>query len=547
MSFGSRLFAMMLKLPPAETHDVAVENDIQIPMADGAILLADRYYPNDGVQRPLIMIRSPYGRSGIVGLINGRLIAERGFQVLVQSCRGTFGSEGEFNPLQQEHDDGLATVKWLKEQDWYPGQFATHGSSYQGFTQWSIAGEVGAEHVAMLTMDTSSEFHSLFSPGDGFWLELALSFVNTIDIQEGSQLKSMLSAGGPKDPMQKAYLHLPLNEADKVGIGKTVSYWQEFISHETEDDWWKKVDCRQKLPNLETPVFMISGWYDIAVAQTIRDFQLMHSAGRPARLTIGPWVHGDMKSVTYNFGEALAWFRAHLLEDKSGIRENPVQIYVMGADEWRNLPNFPPKDVQTQHWYLQPEGVLSTELAPASEPDAYRYDPANPTPNVGGATLLRNNGPKDNRKLEARDDVLIYTSAVLERPLTIIGATQAELYLKSNLEYTDCFARLCDVDPKGKSTNICDMLVRLFPGKIEPELDGCLKVVIELTPTAYQFQRGHQIRLQVSSGAFPRWSRNLGSGEPLATATTMKIAQQTVYHDPDHPSAIILPIENLKK
>jgi putative CocE/NonD family hydrolase len=187
-------------------------------------------------------------------------------------------------------------------------------------------------------------------------------------------------------------------------------------------------------------------------------------------------------------------------------------------------------------------GSLAQDTPPESEPDCYRYDPADPTPNVGGAGMGKVTGPKDNRTLEARADVLTYTSSRLDRDIEAIGPVSAELFIRSSLEHTDFFARLCDVDPSGKSMNVCDGLLRLVPGRPAPEPDGCLKVAIDLWPTAYRFRRGHQLRLQVSSGAFPRWARNLGSGEPLATATTLCTADQSVYHDPAHPSAVVLPI-----
>lgn len=548
MSIGSRLFAKLLNLPPAETHDIAVEKDIEIPMPDSVNLLADRYYPRDGENPPLIMIRTPYGRAGIFGMVNGRLIAERGFQVLVQSCRGTFGSGGEFVPFQDEQADGLATIEWLKKQAWFNGQFAMHGSSYQGFTQWAVARDAGPELKAMLTMDTGSEVRSLMFAGGAFGLEDGLNFVNILETQEGSQFALVWSQLGPNNPLKKAYHHLPLNEIDNVAFGKIVPFWQDLVtSNKEEIKWWDQSDFSETLSEVSASAFMIGGWYDVYITQTIRDYQLLKRAGQQPQLTIGPWVHADMKSVSFNFGEALAWFRAHLLGDKSGVRDMPVRIYVMGADEWRDFPDFPPENVGLQVWYLQANGRLSPNLPDHSEPDHYRYDPADPTPSVGGASLGKAKGPQDNRELEARSDVLVYTSESLAEPLEIMGTVQAQLFVQSSLGHTDFFARLCDVDPKGKSTNICDMLIRLEPGQIEPEADGSLKVEIDLSPTAYRFNIGHAVRLQVSSGAFPRWSRNTGSGEPLGSANKMLVAEQTVYHDPEHLSAVVLPVVGYRR
>jgi putative CocE/NonD family hydrolase len=217
----------------------------------------------------------------------------------------------------------------------------------------------------------------------------------------------------------------------------------------------------------------------------------------------------------------------------------------MGENRWRDFADWPPP-VRIGSWYLQPGGALATSLPPSSEPDRYRYDPADPTPAVGGNSLgsRKRMGPKDNRVLEARPDVLVYTSAPLEYDMEVIGPLRAELYVRSSLEHTDFFARLCVVEESGKSINLCDGILRLTPGSVTPEPDGSLHISVEVWPTAYHFRRGQRIRVQVSSGAHPSFARNLGSGEPLASGTKLCVAEQTVYHDPEHPSAILLPVLN---
>ena len=240
--------------------------------------------------------------------------------------------------------------------------------------------------------------------------------------------------------------------------------------------------------------------------------------------------------------DTLAWLDAHLKNDRRRLRETPVRILVMGTKQWRDFADWPPP-ATIQRWHLQPQGGLAPAPAPESDPDHYRYDPADPTPAVGGNSLgnPKRMGAKDNRDLEARSDVLVYTSAPLERDLEVIGPVNAEFFVHSSLEHTDFFARLCVVDLAGKSTNLCDGIVRLSSG--QPAGDGgSLRVQIELWPTAYHFRPGERLRLQVSSGAHPRFVRNLGTGEPLATGTTLAVADQTVFHDPAHPSALSLPV-----
>jgi uncharacterized protein len=291
-----------------------------------------------------------------------------------------------------------------------------------------------------------------------------------------------------------------------------------------------------------SPVYVLGGWYDIFLPQTIADYMRLKQVGAQPYLTIGPWAHTMFGWMPIAIHESLAWFRAYLLNDRTGLRHKPVRIYVMGADEWREYDEWPPTGYAAQHWHLQPNHTLDTAMPQETTPDTYHYDPADPTPAVGGTTLSRNSGPKDNRELEARADVLVYSSALLYRDIEVIGTVQAELYVKSSLDYSDFFVRLCDVEPSGKSINVCDGLLRLCPGHPAPQADGCLKIDVVLWPTAHRFLAGHRIRLQVSSGAHPRFARNPGSGEPLASATTLVAADQTVYHDPAHPSAILLPV-----
>jgi putative CocE/NonD family hydrolase len=542
MSISSRLIGRLFDLPKAETYKITIERDVKVTMPDGIVLLADHYYPDKG-KPPTILIRSPYGRRNIFGLMFGRPFAERGFQVFIQSCRGTFGSGGTLDPFHQERADGLATVEWMKVQDWFNGELVTFGASYLGFTQWAIAKEVGSILKAMSTWVTSAEFRTVTYPGEALWFESSFGWTSQVVTQEGSPLGALMGMLAGDRKMRPAFRHLPLIEVDEIVLGRPVQFWREWLAHnEPGDEWWTRSDFSGTVPEVTAPNHMGSGWYDLFLRQTLRDYLALVHAGLQPYLTIGPWTHTNLRYMGVSLREALAWFRAHLLGDRSGLRKMPVRVFVMGADEWRDLPEWPPSNSRPQRWHLHSGQVLAPETPPESEPDHYRYDPADPTPGVGGAAMSANSGPKDQRKLEARSDVLVYTSAILDRDMEIIGPVQAELFVQSSLEHTDFFARLCDVHPSGKSINICDALVRLIPGRPPRESDGTLRLNIDLWPTAYRFKRGHRIRVQVSSGAHPRWARNPGSGEPLATAGTLYTADQTVFHDPAHPSAMILPV-----
>jgi putative CocE/NonD family hydrolase len=475
-------------------------------------------------------------------LLFARVFAERGFQALIQSCRGTFGSGGMFDPFRNERADGLATIRWLKAQDWFSGAFATFGGSYLGFVQWAIAADAGPELKALAIQVTASELRSSAYPGGSYWLELSLNLAYGFAHQENSPFALFLDMARSGRVLRPAFKHLPLWEADEVAVGKPAPFFRDWLKHNAPgDEWWQPVDFSGTLSKVTAPVHLLEGWFDLFTPQTIADYERLRQAGRQPHLTIGPWTHGSLGQLQVQMRESIMWLRAHLLGDRSGLRDKPVRVYVIGAEEWREYSEWPPSGYQVQRWLLQSGGKLSTAIPEESEPDRYRYDPADPTPAVGG-TGLSISGPKDNRALEARADVLCYTSEPLDHAMEVIGPVRAELYVKSSLEHTDFFARLCDVYPSGKSSNVCDGLLRLLPGHPVSESDGCLKVGIDVWPTAYRFQRGHRLRLQVSSGAHPRFARNLGSGEPLATATTLVVADQIVYHDPTHPSAIILPV-----
>jgi hypothetical protein len=240
--------------------------------------------------------------------------------------------------------------------------------------------------------------------------------------------------------------------------------------------------------------------------------------------------------------EGLDWFNAKLKGDDEAIRPYPVHLYLQGADKWLGYESWPPP-TEPSLFYLQTMGQLATSKpAAGSPPDPYRYDPADPTPNLGGALLSTEAGQVDNRPLEARPDVLTYTTEPLTAPLTVIGHVRLQLYVRSSLEHTDFYGRLCDVQSDGRSLNVCDGLFRVQPGRGEPQPDGSLCIEVDMWATAYQFQPGHRLRLQVSSGAHPRISRNLGTGELLMHGTTVQAAEQTIFHDPEHPSALLLPL-----
>lgn len=540
MTLLSRLMSRITHLPPAETYNVLVERDLKVTMPDGVVLLADHYTPRDVENSPLLLVRSCYGRRGLFGLTYGQLFAERGFQVVVESTRGTFGSGGTLSPFD-EHDDGLATVVWLKQQPWYPGSFMTNGGSYLGFVQWAIARDAGADLKGMAIQESASEFRSQTYTGGAYALDATLSWTNLVTHQERTNvLLALLFPASRK--LRPLFAHLPLRDIDKLATGEHAPFFQEWLAHnEPGDPYWETRSFDQTVQDVSVPVHMMTGWYDIFLPWQLRDYRTLRENGQRPFLTIGPWSHTSPE-LAFALSEAISWLQAVAHGKAEQYRQTRVRIFVTGANEWRELSDWPPPGVSAQRFHLQPRFGLAPDLPSASEPDHYRYDPADPTPSLAGPLLTGKAHPTDNRSLEARADVLTYTSPPLDQDLEVIGPVQVDLFVQSSREHTDFFVRLCDVDQKRTSINVCDALLRVTPGHPMQDVDGTLHLTFDLWPTAHRFRSGHCLRVQVSSGAHPRYARNPGSGEPLGSATKLLVAEQSIYHDSVHPSAIILSV-----
>jgi putative CocE/NonD family hydrolase len=296
------------------------------------------------------------------------------------------------------------------------------------------------------------------------------------------------------------------------------------------------MDFRKSIDLAKRAITMVGGWYDIFVPWQMRDFAALRQAGCEARITVGPWGHTDIDLGATAMHDALDWFNCHL-RGKDPVPRQRVKLFVIGADEWRYFDEWPPRESVTEHWYLQPGHKLLDRAALDSAADQYVYDPANPTPSIGGPMLSPGSFAVDNAKLEARSDVLTYTSEPFSEHRDIIGPVAAELYVSSTGASADFFVRLCDVNAAGVSMNICDGLQRIkVTGTGAPQ-----RVRIEMWPTAYRIAKGHRLRAQISSGAFPRWARNLGGSEPFTRATQLQRAAQSIYHSPTCHSAVIVP------
>jgi hypothetical protein len=305
--------------------------------------------------------------------------------------------------------------------------------------------------------------------------------------------------------------HLPVAEADVVATGKRAGFFQDWLgaSEPVHPYWGAERQHRERIGEITAPTLLFAAWQDILLPGQLADYAAMRAVGRTPYLTIGPWLHVDTEVMAEATREALVWFRAHVTGDTSTLRAQPVRLYVQGADEWRDYPDWPPAGFTDETWYLQPHNRLALQPPQDGVTGRFTYDPADPTPTVGGPLLdPRTGGRKDNAGLEARPDVLVYTSDPLTEPVEVIGPVSALIRLHISAEHADVVVRLCDVDPDGRSTNVCDGIQRTTP----EEADG---TVVHLWPTAYRFDRGHRLRVQVCGGSFPRFPR--GTADPHAT------------------------------
>lgn len=530
MSLMSRVLQRQQNLPDPQTRRLRIDRNLRVPMRDGVDLLADRWAPRDGGDGlPTALIRSPYGRSGVFGTLMARALAERGYQVLIQSARGTFGSGGVMDPLRQEREDGLDTLDWVVKEPWFGEALVLFGASYMGMVQWAVADSLPEQVKAMIPVVTESALTREFLRADGRSLEVPLEWGAMVATQERSFRLLRMNAQTKKTA--RALRTLPLSGFDVAATGARSQYVQDVLAHDAADPHWDRLDHTHRVADTSVPVSSVAGWYDIFLPGQLRDFRILQDADRTARLTVGPWTHTEPVAAT---SEALGFGLAYARGEEPAERA-PVRLFVMGQDEWRDFESWPPAGYEPRRFHLQADGGLAADLPTQSAPDEYRYDPADPTPAAGGISIS-SGGRVENGALEARPDVLTYTTDVLEEDVEVVGEVSAEVWFRSSLAHADVFVRLCDVDPEGRSFNVCDGLVSLTGA------DELSQATVTMWPTAHRFRRGHRIRVQVSSGAFPRFARNTGTGEPLASATTLLAADQAVHHAPDRPSAVILPV-----
>jgi putative CocE/NonD family hydrolase len=553
--------------PPAEAQHCRIVRNIQVPMRDGVKLSSTLFLPLKDGRYPVVLIRTAYNRVNYCDTS----FPTNGMILVVQDCRGRYEAGGKWRPLTDDTRDGLDTLKWIHRQPWCNGRIGMFGDSYLAYTQYAV-GAAGGKYLTAL--------NPRFCPGDwwkrAFYCDGAFSLALTWSWLCVESSNRISEAGLlPRFEIPKLLRKLPIIRMDEyTGAGK-VPHYRLHLTHNRYDAFWKKLNAREEFHRYTTPVFITGGWFDNYPAETTANFVALRQAARSRklrdshRMQIGPWMHGigDRKLGDLDFGpdatsENDATFRwlDCLLHGGSpaDFQKAPARIFVMGLNRWRDEYEWPLARTCYVNYYLQAGGGLGPEIPGRGKPDRYVYDPEDPVPTLGGNHSVgpynpglyehAKPGPFDQRPNERRRDVLVYTSEPLQHDTEITGPVTLKLFASSSARDTDFIAKLVDVYPDGRAINMTEGVIRarfrenvwgspklMTPGKI-------YEFTIDMQVTANVFKRRHRIRVDLMSSNFPLWDRNLNTGNDPATDTTIQVAEQTIYHDAEHPSHIVLPV-----
>jgi uncharacterized protein len=530
---GGNVLGRFLGLPPATTRYTV--GRVEVPMRDGVHLAADHYAPSTPSPLGTLLIRGPYGRGFPFSPVFARQYAARGYHVVLQSVRGTFTSGGDFYPMVNEAADAADTVAWLREQPWFTGRFATIGLSYLGFTQWALLTDPPPElAAAVITAGPHDMRESVWGTG-----AFSIDFLGWSDQVANQEDPVRIRAGihhlrAPRD-VARAAAGLPLGASIREFLGTGAPWLESWVEHsDPGDPFWEPMRLDAALDRVRVPVLLIGGWQDIFLEQTLHQYRRLRDRGVDVALTIGPWTHTQFltKALATGARETLDWLTTHLAGAPGPSRPGRVRVCVTGQG-WRNVADWPPATTD-RALYLRPGGYLD-ETAPTGlaglAPATFRYDPADPTPTTGGPLLGSDGGYRDDSGLALRADVLAFTSATLTSDLSVYGNPVLELAHESDNPCADLFVRVSEVGPDGGSRNVSDCYSRLA--------GGAETVTLKLDAIAHRFRAGTRIRVLISGSWFPRYTRNLGTDEPLLTGEELKPATHTVHYG---RSRLLLPV-----
>ena len=562
-------------LSAREPYDVTIESNQIMKTRDGVALSADIYRPKADGKFPVLLERTPYDkhRMTYAGVDFGVNAAAQGYVYIIQDCRGRFASEGDWYAFKNESQDGYDTVEWAAALPYSNGKVGLVGMSYVGVTQMLTAIAAPPHLAGIMPVITGSNYHENWTYQGG---ALAQSFDQgwstyfAADTLNRRALKETAAVHGDQI--------LPLGDFPVLipGVPSGLAdYYRDWLAHPSYDDYWKQWSIEENYSRITVPGFHVAAWYDLFQDGTVKNYEGIKAQGgsETARtnqkllIFVGGHAGLTAKIGDIDFGKdsvpdlralTLRWYDHVLRGIDNGVdRERPVKIFVMGRNVWRDEDTWPLARAKQTRYYLHSagkantlsgDGKLSTEAPANQQPDQYIYDPANPVPTRGGPVPAHESaGPVDQRPTESRDDVLVYTTPVLARDTEVTGPITLDLYVSSSAVDTDFTGKLIDVWPNGSAENLIDGILRaryrhsmekaelMNPGRNH-------KITINLWSTSNVFLAGHRLRVEISSSNFPRFDRNLNTGEDPETGKRMVKAANVIYHDREHPSALILPI-----
>jgi putative CocE/NonD family hydrolase len=579
LAFGAGFFLFSSTLQQSASAEqqqrVIIEYNVRTRMRDGVSLAADTYRPAKPGKFPVLLVRTPYDRKGEAGMAYD--LAAHDYLVILQDTRGRYDSEGEFYPFRNESQDGYDTVEWAAGIEYSNGQVGMLGGSYVGATQMLAAIAKPPHLVAIFPYLTSSEYYDGWTYQSGAlmqWFSSSWSSILAVDT-----LRRQADAG----IQAKQWVEqLPVEEYPLLSlpvVSKLAPYYRDWVKHERDDEYWKGWKISDHYNELNIKSLHAGGWHDLFLKGTLMNYMGMRKEAptqavrEGQRLIVGPWGHtptspegkiGDIvfgKNAVLNQTEtARAWFDYVLKGVQNQYATSPpVRLFVMGVNAWRDENEFPlARTRYTRYFFhstrgansIEGDGLLNTSPPESERAETYDYDPEHPVPTIGGRLccgLSLPPGPFDQSPNERRADVLVFSTAPLEKDTEVTGFITVELYAASSAKDTDFTALLVDVDRSGYARFLTDGIVRAryrnTTNQPEPIVPGKIyKYTIDLWATSNVFKAGHTIRIYLSSSNFPRFNRNLNTGEPIFGSTKMVQAKQTIYHDAQHPSAIMLPI-----
>jgi hypothetical protein len=555
------ILAGCIAAAPAAQKPIVKYLHVPVAMRDGVRLSANVFLASERGRVPAILVRTPYGKGADI-TANYQAFVDHGYAIVVQDVRGRYESEGAFQPLTQEVQDGDDTLNWIARQPWSDGKIGMMGGSYLGIVQWKAA------------LANNPHLKAIFPVVSGFDDYRDRYYSTGGAVKLGNRLEWMaenLRAPGYHQDFSQFVLHLPVRSADLAALGWASPMYREVMEHPAFDEFWRAISTREQLDKVRVPVFSVGGWYDNFVQSDLEAFAALRKRNGVNRVLVGPWAHNmsaPFENVSFGADASvpvralqMEWFDQWLMgKDSPLLSKPPVKIFLMGSNLWREEREWPPAEARQKILYLESagkanslagDGALGEKPARKQTTDQFVFEPYSPVPTRGGAVCCNPKifpwGPLDQRPVEQRKDVLVYTTKPLKRDVEALGRVQAVLYVASSARDTDFTAKLVDVFPGGEARNLTDGILRLryrnSLEKAELAVPGEIyRVTVDAGVTGNVFLKGHRIRLEISSSNFPRFDRNANTGGVVEQAAKLAKASQTVYHDRTHPSCLVLMV-----